>query len=460
MAALILAGSGLAGVESAPVPRLYGAAFEREDTGIVDVAVNVYESIDASDTVPFWNASLHVSDVNLPWGAVCARGGITDRPFPHLAPSLQEIACSMPLPGSLLQIGIGCQPLRKRVNRLVEPAAGRPGITEEYASLAVFNSDRFLINTNGIFDVDSIRHVFYGADADIERWSGFSLYRTIDYENNYDYIDYTEYGEGDGAVAFTAGIGYWRDFLRHDRPFKFLWLIEGFYDEEQRALRQNDGIVPWLLAYERHTAGYQYEVHTNGYLHRRTGARLRFTLCDRYSPTNPALFQVNANGGPRVWFASLEQVGFTIEYANVYRAAADSRVSNVYPLGFNNDSLCYYYLNPLTSANHGLRLFLSIPPSTPSITGHLFGRIVYGSRGSGRINGNDRAASWNMNIDLWLGAGALLYRRFMIELSYKLFSMGVNGRYYSYGGTGSTFFEGFHEGLENGRLAFGVRMVR
>jgi hypothetical protein len=422
-AVAVLAVTVSSGVSRADVPLLYGAAALQEDTARAALTAGCTQSDSGSPL----NVSLHLLPLTFPHMQVSLRTGMGGILSERLQFSPQEVAVTVPLHRTVLQAGFGYQPVRIRKTSHTFPVIDSRNIHPEMCRLDWYNVDRFRIAANGMTAIGGARYLVYGAAFIKERWSGIRYRQTADFESSYDYVEYRHYGDGDGSTAAQAGFGYWRECNFRERPYKFMWLLEGSVSGYSEALRYNDAIVPLLLSHESDANRYQYNVRAEGMRNREGKGLMRFILSPRFLPLLPPVYTEKSSPVQVTW--EVEKVGFGLGAGASGRYYVYIDKSNVFPDGVNYYDRYSTRQGPVTEADHAFRVY-----GTHRAFGNraaLFGRIVYRSNGQGIKRGNETHASWNGTADLWLGVGSFWHGRVAAELLWKGISSGARLYYYN-----------------------------
>lgn len=439
--------------QAAAIPYLYGSAYEREDTGIVDLSSFFY-LIDRNDTsIPQSDIALHFADINLPQGRMNSRSSITLNGIQDSTSFLQACSFALPFASSTTRIGVGYNPRRIRRYEYTLPSTTLPDrAAYEETSITTFNDDNLTFTADGVIDFSSFRHLFFGTGLDFKQRHGYNIYHIREPSSEFNPMNYTELTMGNNRIDITAGIGYWRDFQRNFRQLKYICLLEGYYSRAYQPLHPNADLFDWLLETSEPDSDTRYTLFNTGYTRRRGIARLRWSLSDRFTPSLPSFHADPDEGKQRKWFLAIEKIEFAAEYA--FSSYHNYKHRTYSDISFSSGSH-YYTRSPYEYSDHRLKLYRILPFSTSRLNSYLFGKIVYRSRSTGSIEPDAiRIAQWQSTVNLWFGSGILFFDRVLVEVSYSPYNAYFLARYHSR--TGKSFDMEY-----NGtRWAFDVRLLR
>jgi len=400
------------------VPERYGAAYEREDTTRGSFTVNVSDSTRPLSSEQLWNMALSTSRIPLGNTMLSVKTGLYNYLMSPFSPMMQQVALSRTFQNTVLQLGAGYQPVRKNEMHQFELMHDEEvyGVS---TIVDVMNSDRFTGRLNGITDIDSVRHIIYGAEYERKMNSGMYFDRSIDFEDKIDDVYYSEYSNGDGYQSFTVGAGYWRNFLRHGKQYKCFWLIEGFLNREKKALRYDPSILTYLknLQEQIHSYNNDYYINTTGMFKQQSGVSVQYTLSNRFLPMVPVPYQGDDNR--LICSQGIEHLNATLAYALNYQTygSITQRDASAYRIQGSTD---YNIFDSYTiTTNYAWRLFVNVPWSTPGVAHYLTGRVTCQSESELQSHYHYQYGRSNVNAAVWTGLCSRLFKRFLLEVAYQ-----------------------------------------
>lgn len=374
------------------IPERYGAACEREDTTRGSLLASFTDSTRSGASDMLWNVALSGSGFKIGNTSFSVKTGLYNHLKGPFSPVMQQLALSRSCRNTTLQLGVGYQPVRKNEQSYEAPVNFNDELYVDHMSIDILNTTRFLGRLNGITDIDSRQRLVYGVEIEVESRSGISLYRSVgyglgddyleypaDYEPDHDYMDYSEYGDGDGCITFVAGAGYWRDFVRHEKRYKSLLLVESFFNREKQALRFNRSIVPYLQYLQEHTDHYdsQYAIVASGKLNKQSGVGIRYVLSSRFLPMTP--LQYNRDGMRNNFTQGVEYLDISLSFTSNYVVNVKAEELTFPPVYIQGRWWAETYGSYAMRMNYSWRLFLNIPWSTPAAMNSLAARLTWQS---------------------------------------------------------------------------------
>jgi hypothetical protein len=400
------------------IPPLYGAAAEMEDTSFAAAGVNVFDSLYAMEQRQHWNSTLRVSKIPLANTKLTLRTGSVPRPFPRVAPTMQEALCTFRMGGATIQAGAGYFHERIRDAWIHEATVYSTKNAIEHASFEIRNGDCLKVLLNGVFFRESLRRLLIGSSVEVTLTEGTGIYRSMNYSDNSEFIDYTEFRRGDGSVSADAGIGYWRDFTFRGKPYKLVWLLEGSYRRSSRSFRSRPEIAPWLLSFRESLYGYRYDIRSSGFGRSGGGGELQCILSERFMPLLPP---GTAGKGRLPLAVSLEKLSLRMGFNVIDEHATEIIQSNAYSDGWSEvTSRHTTETRPWTGADHTVRLYLRSPLTRSKMSMHLFGTLQYDSYATGKVREDRKWATYEIQADFLLGICAFVNRRLLAEFSWEV----------------------------------------